>query len=112
MIDPTQVLWITVSILVVTCPCALGLATPAALTAATGRLRRLGLLTTRGHALETLARVSDIVFDKTGTLTHGTLRVSRVIAADGHTDAAVRAMTATMEAGAEHPIARATRSLS
>ena len=111
VIDPTQVLWITVSILVVTCPCALGLATPAALTAATARLTRLGLLTTRGHALETLARVSDIVFDKTGTLTHGTLRVSRVIAADGHTNAAVRAMAATMEAGAEHPIARALREL-
>ena len=53
--------------------------------------------------------MSDIVFDKTGTLTHGTLRVSRVIAADRHTDAAVRAMAAAMESGAEHPIARALR---
>ena len=49
------------------------------------------------------------MFDKTGTLTHGTLRVSRVIAADGHTDAAVRAMAAAVEAGPKHPIARALR---
>ncbi|MDO9468185.1 MAG: heavy metal translocating P-type ATPase, partial [Thiobacillus sp.] len=68
-IDPSRTLWIVVSILVVTCPCALGLATPAALTTGTGRLTRLGLLTTRGHALETLARATDLVFDKTGTLT-------------------------------------------
>ncbi|NDP49297.1 MAG: heavy metal translocating P-type ATPase, partial [Sulfuriferula multivorans] len=90
-IDPSKVLWIVVSILVVTCPCALGLATPAALTTATGRLTRLGLLTTRGHALETLARATDLVFDKTGTLTHGQLSVRRVIPLRGHSESEVSA---------------------
>ncbi|MHB8916370.1 MAG: heavy metal translocating P-type ATPase, partial [Thiobacillus sp.] len=109
VIDPSKVLWIVVSILVVTCPCALGLATPAALTTATGRLTRLGLLTTRGHALETLARATDLVFDKTGTLTYGRLSVRRVVALDGRSEADVSALAAALEAGSEHPIAKALR---
>jgi len=108
-IDPSKVLWIVVSILVVTCPCALGLATPAALTTATGRLTRLGLLTTRGHALETLARATDLVFDKTGTLTHGRLSVCRVVPLGGRSAEDVSQMAAALEAGSEHPIARALR---
>ena len=108
-IDPSKALWIVVSILVVTCPCALGLATPAALTTATGRLTRLGLLTTRGHALETLARATDLVFDKTGTLTHGRLSVRRVVPLDGRNADEVSAIAAALEAGSEHPIARALR---
>ena len=108
-IDPSKVLWIVVSILVVTCPCALGLATPAALTTGTGRLTRLGLLTTRGHALETLARATDLVFDKTGTLTHGQLSVSRVVPLGGRSESEVRALATALEAGSEHPIARALR---
>jgi len=108
-IDPSKVLWIVVSILVVTCPCALGLATPAALTTATGRLTRLGLLTTRGHALETLARATDLVFDKTGTLTHGRLSVRRVLPLGGRSATDVSALAAALEAGSEHPIARALR---
>jgi Cu2+-exporting ATPase len=108
-IDPSKVLWIVVSILVVTCPCALGLATPAALTTATGRLTRLGLLTTRGHALETLARATDLVFDKTGTLTHGRLSVRRVVPLGGRGESEVSAIAAALEAGSEHPIARALR---
>ncbi|MGV8990863.1 MAG: heavy metal translocating P-type ATPase [Thiobacillus sp.] len=108
-IDPSKVLWIVVSILVVTCPCALGLATPAALTTATGRLTRLGLLTTRGHALETLARATDLVFDKTGTLTHGQLSVRRVIPLGGRSESEVSALASALEVGSEHPIARALR---
>jgi Cu2+-exporting ATPase len=108
-IDPSKVLWIVVSILVVTCPCALGLATPAALTTATGRLTRLGLLTTRGHALETLARATDLVFDKTGTLTHGRLSVRRVVPLSGHSESEVSVLAAALEAGSEHPIAKALR---
>ncbi|AAZ97997.1 heavy metal translocating P-type ATPase [Thiobacillus denitrificans ATCC 25259] len=108
-IDPSKVLWIVVSILVVTCPCALGLATPAALTTATGRLTRLGLLTTRGHALETLARATDLVLDKTGTLTHGSLSVARVVTLGHRTEAEVRGLAAALEAGSEHPISRALR---
>ncbi|WP_296891633.1 heavy metal translocating P-type ATPase [Thiobacillus sp.] len=109
VIDPSKALWIVVSVLVVTCPCALGLATPAALTTATGRLTRLGLLTTRGHALETLAHATDLVFDKTGTLTHGRLSVRRVVPLGGRSEAEVGAIAAALEAGSEHPIAKALR---
>ncbi|MEW6120270.1 MAG: heavy metal translocating P-type ATPase [Pseudomonadota bacterium] len=109
VIDPARMLWIVISVLVVTCPCALGLATPAALTTATGRLTRLGLLTTRGHALETLAHATDLVFDKTGTLTQGRLSVRRVLPLDGHSAAEAAARAAALEAGSEHPIARALR---
>ncbi len=109
VVDPSKVLWIVVSVLVVTCPCALGLATPAALTTATGRLTRLGLLTTRGHALETLARATDLVFDKTGTLTHGQLSVRRMLPLGGRSEGEVGALAAALEAGSEHPIARAIR---
>ncbi|MDQ1315647.1 MAG: P-type Cu2+ transporter [Pseudomonadota bacterium] len=109
LIDPSRMLWIVVSILVVTCPCALGLATPAALTTGTGRLTRLGLLTTRGHALETLAHATDLVFDKTGTLTLGRLSVRRVVPLGGHSAEEASALAAALEAGSEHPIARAIR---
>ena len=74
--DPTQAFWIALSVLVITCPCALSLATPAALTATTGNLTSKGLITTRGHALETLAKVTHVVFDKTGTLTRGMHKLS------------------------------------
>lgn len=109
VIDPAKVFWITVSILVVTCPCALGLATPAALTAATGRLTKLGLLTTRGHALETLAQITDIVFDKTGTLTRGKLALLAVEPAEGYSSEIVLRMAASLEAASEHPIAEAIK---
>ena len=108
-IDPDKVLWITVSILVITCPCALGLATPAAITAGTGRLTKLGLLTTRGHALETLAQATDIVFDKTGTLTLGKLSLLDVEPVNGHDKDAVLQLAAALEAASEHPIALAIR---
>lgn len=62
-IEPDRALWIMVAVLVISCPCALSLATPAALTAASGHLAALGVLTTRGHALETLPKISDVVFD-------------------------------------------------
>jgi Cu2+-exporting ATPase len=108
-IDPDKVLWITVSVLVITCPCALGLATPAALTAATGRLTKLGLLTTRGHALETLAQVTDIVFDKTGTLTLGKLSLLDIEPANGHGRDEILQLAAALEAASEHPIALAVK---
>ena len=73
--DPTLWLSASIAVLVITCPCALSLATPAALTAATDHLTRLGLLVTRASALETLARATHFIFDKTGTLTQGQLRL-------------------------------------
>ena len=98
---------ITLSVLVVTCPCALSLATPAALTAATGALTRLGLLTTRGHALETLAQATHIIFDKTGTLTLGRLQVTTVRPVRALTPDRALALAAALERSSEHPAGRA-----
>src|SRR5690606_26201781 len=70
-IDPDRAFWVALAVLVVSCPCALSLATPAAYTVATNALTRRGLLLTRGHALGTLPTVRAVVFDKTGTLTEG-----------------------------------------
>ena len=107
VVDASRAFAITVSVLVVTCPCALGLATPAALTAAAGRLTRMGLLVTRGHALETLAKVSHVIFDKTGTLTLGrpVLRDTIILGAESATRC--RALASALEAMSEHPIAHA-----
>lgn len=107
-LDPQRAFWITVSVLVVSCPCALSLATPAALTAALGRLTRLGLLSTRGHVLETLARATDFVFDKTGTLTTGEFKLIEVHVVRGTRDEAL-ALAAALEQGATHPVAQALR---
>jgi len=107
-VDPSRAFWITVSVLVVSCPCALGLATPAALTAALGRLTRLGLLSTRGHALETLARATDFVFDKTGTLTTGEFSLREVFVQRGSREEAL-AIARALEQGATHPVASALR---
>jgi len=107
--DPARALWITVAVLVITCPCALSLATPAALAAAASGLARAGLLPTRGHAIETLARASAYVFDKTGTLTTGRLRVSACLPASGGrlSAQALWCRVAALEQRSEHPIGRA-----
>ena len=81
-IDPSRALWIAVSVLVVTCPCALSLATPVALTVATGEMARRNLIVTRGHAIESLAGASDLIFDKTGTLTLGQMHLLETLALD------------------------------
>lgn len=105
--SPEDAFWITLSVLVVTCPCALSLATPTAITAATGALTKLGLLTTRGHALETLARATHIIFDKTGTLTLGRLALQEVTPLRAMTREEVLKIAAALERGSEHPVARA-----
>ncbi len=107
-VDISRAFWITVSVLVVSCPCALSLATPAALTAALGRLTRVGLLATRGHALETLAHATDFVFDKTGTLTTGDFSLLDVVVLRGSREHAL-ALARALEQGATHPIAAALR---
>jgi Cu2+-exporting ATPase len=106
-VDSERALWIAVSVLVVTCPCALSLATPIALTAATGELARRGFVVTRGHAIETLARTTDVIFDKTGTLTVGELRVENVETLGDRDADACLAIAAALERGSEHPVARA-----
>ncbi len=105
--DPERVLPTVISVLVVSCPCALSLATPVALAAASGALARRGLLATRGHAIETLGRADLFVFDKTGTLTTGKLRVDAVEPQAPWSAAEVLAVAAALERGSEHPIARA-----
>ncbi len=105
--DPDRAFWVVLSMLVVTCPCALSLATPAALTAATGSLTRLGVLTTRGHALEVLARATHMVFDKTGTLTHGRLQLQRIEVRGNLDESACCRIAAALEASSEHPVAQA-----
>jgi Cu2+-exporting ATPase len=107
LIDPSRALQVTVAVLVVSCPCALSLATPAAVTAAIGALQASGVLVTRGHALETLAAASDFVFDKTGTLTQGEMRCMNVIPLAGLEASACLELAGRIEAASEHPIGRA-----
>jgi len=104
--DPARWLPVTVAVLVATCPCALSLATPAAITAATGALTGSGVLVTRGHALETLARATHVVLDKTGTLTRGQPELVAVEPEPGLTGEQALAMAAALEASSEHPLAR------
>ena len=106
-IDPQRALWIAVAMLVVTCPCALSLATPAALTAATGSAYREGVLVTRGAALETLARATHFVFDKTGTLTSGRMALAGIRALASESPAQCLALAAALESWSEHPVGRA-----
>ena len=106
--DASRAFSTVLAVLVVTCPCALSLATPAALAAATTRLAKSGLIVTRGRALETLARADRVVFDKTGTLTFGQpalteLRLLRI----GAWGARCLAIAAALERYSGHPIARA-----
>jgi P-type Cu2+ transporter len=105
--DPARAVLVVVAVLVATCPCALSLAMPAALTVATGAMARRGLVIARGHAIETLAEVTDVVFDKTGTLTLGEPRLLEVNVAPGTSEGWALSVARAMEAGSEHPFARA-----
>ena len=106
--DASKALWVTVSLLVITCPCALSLATPAALAASTGRLANSGILIARGHALESLAQITDAVFDKTGTLTQGKLSVNQFVNFSGSLqDNELIHIAKLLEQQSEHPIAKA-----
>ncbi|HEY1394403.1 MAG TPA: cation-translocating P-type ATPase [Methylibium sp.] len=106
-IDPARAIWVAVAVLIVTCPCALSLATPSALLAAAGTLARGGVLVQRLAALEALARAELFVFDKTGTLTEDRLSLSIVNPAPGWTREAVLRQAATLAAGSLHPVSRA-----
>ena len=105
--EPQQAFWIALSVLVVTCPCALSLATPTALSVATGVLRKKGFLINRGHVLETLAQTNSVVFDKTGTLTRGDLHLVQVVNHSGLPENDILAIAAALEQGGHHPIAAA-----
>ena len=112
-IDPSQAFWITLAVLVVTCPCALSLATPTALTAATASLREQGFLISKGHVLEGLTQIDHIIFDKTGTLTRGELSLEHSIpVSDSITLSPEEALkiASSLEQYSNHPIARAFQS--
>ena len=115
-VDSSKALWVTLSVLVVTCPCALSLASPTALTVAVAWLRQQGLLVTKGHVMEGLNQIDRVIFDKTGTLTVGRPQLVQVltVAAGGsleedHEDRKnqLLAWCAALEQGSTHPIARA-----
>ncbi len=107
MVDPGRALAISLSVLVATCPCALSLATPTALTAATSALRERGFLPTRGTTLEGLSGVNTLVFDKTGTLTQGRLSLSQVSVLGTMGETRCLQLAAALEQHSEHPVARA-----
>ena len=96
-----------VSVLIIACPCAMGLATPVSIMVGTGRAAELGVLFRRGEAVQTLAEVDTVAFDKTGTLTLGRPTLTDLVPADGFDAGDVLRLVAAAEARSEHPVARA-----
>jgi len=105
--DPGQALMVAVAVLIVTCPCALSLATPAAMLASAGALARSGVLVRRLQALEALAGVDTVVFDKTGTLTRDAMQVRAVQVRQGSTPDEVLAHAGALARQSLHPVSRA-----
>jgi Cu+-exporting ATPase len=103
----TYALVAAVSVLIIACPCALGLATPISIMVATGRGAQAGVLVRNAAALERLASVNTLVVDKTGTLTMGKPALTEVEAASGYDSGEVLRLAASLEAGSEHPLAEA-----
>jgi len=107
VIDPSRAVWVAVSVLIVTCPCALSLAAPTALLAAAGAMGRNGVLLRRLDAVERLAALQTLFIDKTGTLTEGRLHCAgmrRLGGDDDSTDEALRATAASLAAWSRHPL--------
>ncbi|MFI9271207.1 heavy metal translocating P-type ATPase [Kitasatospora sp. NPDC052896] len=104
---PQAAVTAAVAVLVVACPCALGLATPTALLAATGRGAELGVLIRGPEVLESLRRIDTVLLDKTGTLTTGRMRLAEAVPAPGETVEEVLRLAGAVEQRSEHPIARA-----
>jgi Cu2+-exporting ATPase len=109
VLDPARAWQAAIAVLVVSCPCALSLATPTALAAATDRLLRHGVLAVKPHVLETLERATHVVFDKTGTLTHGRPLLRRTLTLGGAERRVCLQVAAALEAGSAHPLAQALR---
>lgn len=105
--DTQDAFWITISVLVATCPCALGLATPSALTCAMAKLNRQGILLKRADALEQITSIDTIALDKTGTLTEGKFTVVNKWFSECVDEDSVMAIANALEARSEHPIAKA-----
>ena len=105
--DPGQALLNAVAVLLIACPCALGLATPAAIMAGTGRGAELGILFKGGDVFESAHAADIVLLDKTGTVTEGEMRLAEVLPLTGFAEDDVLAMAAAAESGSEHPVARA-----
>lgn len=104
---PAHAVIYAVSVLIITCPCALALATPAAIFAGAGAAAREGVLIRSGEALERVCKATHVVLDKTGTLTEGRMSVTDVVPAQGLTQDAVVAIAAPVELYSEHPVGKA-----
>jgi Cu+-exporting ATPase len=100
-------LLISITVLVISCPCAVGLATPAAIMVGTGKGAENGILIKGGEALETTLKIDTIVFDKTGTLTKGKPELTDVVLTTGHDENEVLSIAASAEKGSEHPLGEA-----
>ncbi|WP_138758547.1 heavy metal translocating P-type ATPase [Modestobacter altitudinis] len=103
----TMAIGTTIAVLIIACPCALGLATPTAVMVGTGRAAELGILIGNGDALETARRVTAVVLDKTGTITRGTPALTGVTTLGGWAEDDVLALVAAAEIGSEHPVGEA-----
>ena len=106
-IDASQALWVTISILIGTCPCALGLATPSALSCAVAHLNSKGILLKRADALEKISQVDWVALDKTGTLTEGKFTLAECFCAQNQDKAQCLEIAASLEQFSSHPIAKA-----
>jgi heavy metal translocating P-type ATPase len=102
--DPAGGLVAAVAVLIIACPCALGLATPTAVMVGTGRGARLGVLIKGGEVLERSKHIDTVVFDKTGTLTHGEMSVTDIYPVDGVEPDVLLGLAAAVESGSEHPV--------
>jgi cation-transporting ATPase V len=105
--DPTKGLVAAVAVLIIACPCALGLATPTAIMVGTGRGAELGILIKSVEVLERTRKITTVVFDKTGTLTRGQMTLTDVVPADGVAEARLLRLAGAAEADSEHPIGQA-----
>ncbi len=103
----TMAITTTIAVLIIACPCALGLATPTAVMVGTGRAAELGILIGNGDALETARRVTAVVLDKTGTITRGRPALTSITPLAGWTEDDVLALVAAAETGSEHPVGEA-----
>jgi len=105
--SPAHAMVAAVSVLIIACPCAMGLATPMSLLVGTGRAAELGILIRSGEALEGAGNIETVIFDKTGTLTGGRPEVTNVVAAPGWAEDEVLALAASVERHSEHPLGEA-----
>ncbi len=102
-----HMLVVTTTVLIIACPCALGLATPMSVMVGVGKAAELGILIRQGDALQKASKLTTLVLDKTGTITEGKPAVTRLVVEEPHTEMALLTLTASLEQASEHPLAEA-----